>query len=163
MGYYGEATQEEIEREEYTAWSLRTPDDARDLPVQERYRRTQEADLRHDFRVWVSEPEDDWVTAAELINSGYKPEAIIRLFGPLVDGPDGIKGWLVTHVEHIEETVIDPAIDLLKASFIEGRLEETFSITPGGGKWPSNDEASAMAESLMRSGDSLTTRAFSVE
>jgi hypothetical protein len=146
MGYYRDATPEEIECGEFTAWSLRTPEDARDLPAEARYRRTQEAQLRYDFKVWVPEPGDGWVTAADLIDWGYKPEALTRLFGPPVDGPGELQGWLATHVDHIEESVIGRAVDLLKTSFIQARLQETFPTEPGGDRFPSDAEVAAAIE-----------------
>lgn len=127
MGYFRDATADEIERGEATNWSLKTPEDAIDLPIDERIRRTTEADLRYNHQVWVGEPEDDWVTAEQLVAQGFRPEALTTLFGPVSDGPDGISGWLVEHVDTVEETVIEPAAKLLRDSVDKEYIEALFN------------------------------------
>ncbi|OLT34595.1 hypothetical protein BJF84_17495 [Rhodococcus sp. CUA-806] len=154
MGYYRDATEEEIARGEATSWSLRTPDDAKDLPIDERFRRTSEADMRYDHKVWVSEPSDDWLTAVQLVSeNGYRPEALTRLFGPATNGPDGIRGWLAVHVDHIEETVINRAVELLKTSLFNSRLEDLFPVVAGPEDWPSEAEAADMIAGLAASNE----------
>ena len=126
MGYFRDATPEEVERNELSiAWNWKIPADARDLPFAEQYRRVVEANERIDPKVWVKEPTDDWLTAEELVSEyGYKPEALEDLFGEPADGPDDIRGWTVNHVDHIEGKVITAAVDLLKSSLLPAMLEE---------------------------------------
>ncbi|OZC56064.1 hypothetical protein CH267_10910 [Rhodococcus sp. 06-621-2] len=75
-----------------------------------------------------TEPDKDrWVTEVQLVSDwGIKPEAIRRLFGEESHGPSGIRGWTLEHVRHIEDTVIDPAAELLRSSLFVSELHDKF-------------------------------------
>ncbi len=106
MGYYRDATLEEIERKKWTVCSVRTPENAADLPADELVRERTEPTLQYDHKVLANEPADGWLTAVDLVTHEYRPEALTSLVGPATDGPDGSRGWLVNHVETVEDTVI---------------------------------------------------------
>ncbi len=149
MGYDRDATPDEIERGEATSWSIRAPEGIEHLSSEEKWRRTNDDGVPYNHKIWVTEPKDSWVTPVELIaHDGYRPEALLRLFGPTAEGPDGIQGWLGVHVEHIKDTVIDAAIDLLESSLIDARIRDIFPPLPGPDNWPTDAEAAKMVAHL---------------
>lgn len=147
MSYFRDATPEEIERGEATTWKIRTPE-ADESSAEEQSGHSNKANLQYDHKVLVYEPVDSWYTATDLIDWGYKPDALTGLFGPRIEGPDGIQGWLVAHVDHIERTVINSAVELLRSSFQPFRLGDTFPNTPDSDRTPSATEVAAMVEAL---------------
>lgn len=66
---------------------------------------------------YVHNPRDDWYTENELVESGYRREALVDLFGKPVPGHDGIIGWTVSSVAKIEQTQLAPAYELLQSAF----------------------------------------------
>lgn len=62
-------------------------------------------------------PQDDWYTADQLADLGYKPELLEELFGPPTAGPEGLTGWTVSSISKIEQTVIAPAARLVERIF----------------------------------------------
>lgn len=66
---------------------------------------------------YVHNPRDDWYTENDLVESGYRREALVDLFGKPVPGHDGIIGWTVSSVAKIEQTQLAPAYELLQSAF----------------------------------------------
>ncbi len=66
---------------------------------------------------YVPNPRDDWYTENDLVESGYRREALVDLFGKPVPGHDGIIGWTVSSVAKIEQTQLAPAYELLRSAF----------------------------------------------
>lgn len=153
MGYYRDATPEEIEREEWTVCSVRAPKGTADLSADELARGNTDPAHRYDHKVLVSEPADAWVTAVDLVTRGYKPEALTSLFGPASDGPNGIRGWVVDHVETVEEKVIVAAAKLLEDSLVPAYIEDLFPAGPRPAKWPTDAQAIEMIAAAAVNGD----------
>ncbi|OZF42289.1 hypothetical protein CH293_26545 [Rhodococcus sp. 14-2470-1b] len=65
----------------------------------------------------VHNPRDDWYTANDLVESGYRRDALVDLFGKPTPGHDGLIGWTVSSVSKIEQTQLAPAYELLESAF----------------------------------------------
>ncbi|MBY4213328.1 hypothetical protein HQO27_20310 [Rhodococcus fascians] len=148
MGHDRNATPEKIEQGETTMSDTRIPDDAKDPARDEQPGPTNEADPHYGHEDWAPGPTGRWFTATELIDWGYKPEALRRLFGPHVEGPDEIQGWLIDHVQHIEETVIYRAVELLESTFQPDRLRKMIPAPPDADQDLSDAEVAAMVDAL---------------
>jgi hypothetical protein len=83
------------------------------LPVHQ----TRQRDSATTHRIYVTEPRDGWCTRGELIDWGYSDAGIDRFFGPETEGPDGITCWMCEHIDHIEETVVVPALRVVEDAF----------------------------------------------
>jgi hypothetical protein len=153
MGYYRDATPEEIEREKWTVCGVRAPVNAADLSTDELVRIRIDPTLQYDHKVLVSEPAGSWLTAVELVTRGYRPEALTSLFGPASDGPDGARGWQVDHVETVRETVVVPATNLLKECLVQAYIEDLFPAGPRPARWPSDEQATEMIAAAAVNGD----------
>lgn len=66
---------------------------------------------------YVHNPRDDWCTENDLVEMGYRGEALADLFGKPVPGHDGVYGWASALVAKIEETQLAPAYELLQSAF----------------------------------------------
>ncbi len=66
---------------------------------------------------YVHDPRNDWYTANDLVEMGYRREALVDLSGKQVPGHDGIVGWTVSSVSKIEQTQLAPAYELLESAF----------------------------------------------
>ncbi|MFA3899740.1 hypothetical protein ACKAMS_32465 [Rhodococcus sp. 5A-K4] len=66
---------------------------------------------------YVHDPRNDWYTEDDLVENGYRREALVDLFGKPIEGHDGIVGWTVSSVTKIEQTQLAPAYELLKDAF----------------------------------------------
>ncbi|MEW1935517.1 hypothetical protein AB0362_25340 [Rhodococcus sp. NPDC079359] len=65
----------------------------------------------------VHDPRDDWYTEDDLVENGYRREALVDLFGHPIPGHDGVPGWTVSSVAKIELTQLAPAYELLRSAF----------------------------------------------
>lgn len=148
MGHDRNTTPEAIELGETTMSDTKIPDDAKDPAREKHPGSANEADPHNGHEDWAPGPADRWFTATELIDWGYRHEALTRLFGPSVEGPGGIQGWLIDHVQHIEEAVINRAAELLESTFRPARLRVMFPALPDTDLGPSAAEVAAMVENL---------------
>ncbi|MDJ0420788.1 hypothetical protein ACVH9Z_38160 [Rhodococcus opacus] len=69
------------------------------------------------YLITVTEPRDGWCTRNDLIDWGYSDAGIDRFFGPESEGPEGITGWTCEHIDHIEATVVVPALRMVDEAF----------------------------------------------
>ncbi|MFC9839763.1 hypothetical protein ACFVKB_39195 [Rhodococcus sp. NPDC127530] len=71
--------------------------------------------------LYPQDPEncEEWCTRAELRDWGYSNAGIDQLFGPETTGPGGVTGWARAHVDHVEDTVVAPAIRLVREGFTD--------------------------------------------
>lgn len=60
-----------------------------------------------------------WNTAEDLVQMGYRREAIEDFFGEPTEGPNGIVGWTETELCALEDLVINPAHSLLQKLFTD--------------------------------------------
>lgn len=74
-------------------------------------------ELRRIKDEYVHDPRDDWYTENDLVESGYRREALVDLFGKPIPGHDGLIGWTVSSVSKIEQTQLAPAYELLELAF----------------------------------------------
>ena len=58
-----------------------------------------------------------WCTRDDLIGWGYSDAGIDRFFGPESEGPEGIIGWTCEHIDHVEATVVVPALRMMDEAF----------------------------------------------
>lgn len=84
------------------------PSTDNDRPVEELQSTTDE---------YVHDPRDDWYTENDLVEMGYRREALVDLFGKPIPGHDGLIGWTVSSVSKIEQTQLTPAYELIEAAF----------------------------------------------
>ncbi len=66
---------------------------------------------------YVPDPRDDWYTESDLVEMGYRREALVDLFGKPIPGHGGLIGWTVSSVSKIEQTQLAPAYELLESAF----------------------------------------------
>lgn len=66
---------------------------------------------------YVHNPRDDWYTENDLVESGYRRDALVDLFGKPIPGDNGLIGWTVSSVSKIEQTQLAPAYELLESAF----------------------------------------------
>lgn len=94
-----------------------------------------------------------WITAVDLVaDSGYKPDAIIRLFGEPAAGPDGVLGWAEEHVTNIEEATIRAAVEVLESSLYGAEIFKLLACAPGSRSAESRPHRNAAAELLAANG-----------
>lgn len=65
------------------------------------------------------EDREEWCTRADLRDWGYTDVGIDQLFGPETSGPGGVIGWARAHVDHVEDTVVAPAIRLVREGLVD--------------------------------------------
>ncbi|MDQ0284782.1 hypothetical protein [Rhodococcoides fascians] len=78
---------------------------------------------------------DLWCTEDDLVEDGYRREALVELFGNTTEGPDGIVGWTAASVAKIEELVLEPAYRLVADSFQSFDDAGTMQARVGYARW----------------------------
>lgn len=81
---------------------------------------------------------EGWYTPDQLVELGYRAEALSDLFGPPSAGPDGVYGWEAVGVFKVEREVLAPAARLIWATFQNTSLaapgpelpRELYLVTP---------------------------------